>query len=67
VQTKQEAKAILAVRMTLTDFERLQALALRRGMLTRGGRPVLSQAASAAIRAGLDLAEREEVARDCQK
>jgi len=59
-----EAMTTLAVRIDLADFHRLRNLARQRGLVTLGGKPVVSLAAREVIRAGLDLAEREAVGHD---
>lgn len=56
-----EAMVIVGGRVPLTDFQRLVALAERRGMTTeKHGRANLSKALRLTLRLGLAAAEREQ-------
>lgn len=61
--TNREAMVIVGGRVPLTDFQRLVALAERRGMTTeKHGRANVSKALRLAVALGLQVAEQEQKA-----
>lgn len=53
----------VAIRIAMTDYVRLEALARRRGLVTRQGKAVISRAASVVISEALDTLDVAEPVR----